>query len=86
MLTVVTTPETEEIANKGGLPPGKRPRRKNREVAETQETEETENEGEYRILKDNQLWEKQNEPREESGGKQDEPREESGGIDNGEEA
>ena len=53
---------------------------------ETPETEETENEGEYRILKDNQLWEKQDEPREESGGKQDKPREESGGIDNGEEA
>ena len=35
----------------------------------------TENEGEYRNLKDNQLWEKQ-----------DEAREESGDIDKGEEA
>ena len=41
----------------------------------TPETEETENKGEYRILKDNQLWEKQ-----------DKAREESEDIDNGEEA
>ena len=66
------------------------PRRENCDVTpmvmKTPETEETENEGEYRILKDNQLWEKQDKPREESRGKQDEPREESGGINNGEEA
>ena len=41
----------------------------------TPETEEIANEGEYRILKDNQLWEKQ-----------DEAKDESGNIDNGEEA
>ena len=46
-------------------------------VMKTPETEETENKGEYRILKDNQLWEKQDKPREESGGKQDELREEN---------
>ena len=51
-------------------------------VIKTRETEETENEGEYRILKDNQLWEKQDKPREESRLKQDKPREESRGIDN----
>ena len=37
-------------------------------VMKAPETKETENEGEYRILKDNQLWEKQDKPREESGG------------------
>ena len=52
----------------------------------TLETEKTENKGEYRILKDNQLWEKQDKPRKVSGGKQDKPREEGGHIDNGEEA
>ena len=41
----------------------------------TPETKEIANEGEYRILKDNQLWEKQ-----------DEAKEESRNIDNGEEA
>ena len=41
----------------------------------TPEIEETENKGEYRILKDDQLWEKH-----------DKPREESRGIDKGEEA
>ena len=35
-------------------------------VVMTPETEENTNEGEYRILKDNQLWEKQEEAREES--------------------
>ena len=34
------------------------PRRENCKVMKTPETEETENEGEYRILKDNQLWQK----------------------------
>ena len=53
---------------------------------ETPETQETENEGEYRIVKDNESLEKQDKPREESGGKQDKLREENGDIDNGEEA
>merc|ERR1711873_97583 len=44
-------------------------------VVMTPETEETENEWEYRIVKDNQMWEKQ-----------DKAGEESGDIDNGEEA
>ena len=46
------------------------PRKENRDtlltVVTTPEMEENANEGEYRILKDNQLWEKQDEAREES--------------------
>ena len=45
------------------------------EVVTTPETEDIANEGDWRILKDNQLWEKQYEGKEESGN-----------IDNGEEA
>ena len=45
------------------------------EAVTTQETEEIANEGDWRIVKDNQLWEKQ-----------DKAKEESGNIDNGEKA
>ena len=45
------------------------------EVETTPETEEIVNEGDWRLVKDNQLWERQ-----------DEAKEESGNIDNGEKA
>ena len=63
------------------------PRRENGDTSRTVvTTSEIANEGEYRILNDNQLWEKQEKPREEGAGKQDKLREENRDIDNGEEA